>query len=112
MNREEYLRELEAAGFEMSVTGRELVEAANPLTLLRASVSRDWKWWLTGALAAGILAAQFVHRPRRREAPADHHTGAPSGGAAFWVPTMIKLLPAAAVQLVPLFLSLRKTHKE
>ena len=112
MNREQYLRELETAGLEMSASGRGLVEAANPLALLRASVSRDWKWWLTGALAAGILAAQLMHRPRRHEAPAHHHAGAPSGGAAFWVPTLLKLLPTAAAQLVPLFLSLRKARKE
>jgi len=34
-----------------------------------------------------------------------------SGGAAFWVPTLIKLLPAALTQLVPLVLSLRSGRK-
>ena len=110
MNREDYLRELESAGEQMSSSARDLAEAANPVALLRAAVGRNWKWWLPGALAAGFLAAQLMRRPGPSAGRVDR-PGSLSGGAAFWVPTLIKLLPTAAAQIVPLVLSLRSARK-
>ncbi len=110
MNREDYLRELETAGQEMSSSAQDLAAAANPLRLLRESVAGGWKLWLPGALAAGFLAAQLmrpaVGRKGRQDSPASS-----SGGASFWVPVVIKLLPAVTAQLMPLFLSLRSGRK-
>lgn len=106
MKKEDYLRELDAAGFEMTAGLQDLAAAANPVALLRASVARGWRWWLPGAAVAGFVAASLVRsaacHPRRPP-----RQGAPSGGAAFWVPVLLKLLPAATAQLVPLVLSLR-----
>lgn len=58
MNREDYLRELEAAGGELQSKVRELAAAANPLNQLRGEVARDWKWWLPGASVAGFAVAR------------------------------------------------------
>lgn len=110
MNREEYLRELESAGEQMSVSAKDLTDAANPVALLRAAVGRNWKWWLPGALAAGLLAAQLMRRSGHSGGRADR-PGSSSGGAAFWIPTLIKLLPSAAAQIVPLVLSLRSARR-
>jgi hypothetical protein len=38
-------------------------------------------------------------------------TDSAASGAAYWVPVLLKLLPAALTQLVPLFLSLRSGRK-
>ncbi|MBU3664297.1 MAG: hypothetical protein FGM15_00255 [Chthoniobacterales bacterium] len=109
MNREQYLRELDSAGRELLAKGRLLAEAANPINQLRGEVARDWKWWLPGASVAGFAAARLLRMPRGKTAKG---TGAqPQSGAAFWVPTLLKLLPAVLAQLVPLFLSLRSGHK-
>lgn len=110
MNREAYLRELSAAGAELQAKIQNLAEAANPLNHLRNEVSRDWKWWLPGASVAGFAVARLLRpgRPRGRMGEAGV---APSAGAVFWVPTLLKLLPALASQLVPLFLSLRSGRK-
>ncbi len=110
MKREDYLRELEAAGQEMSSSVQNLAAASNPLRLLRESVANGWKWWLPGALAAGFLAAQLVRTTACRKGRPDSST-ASSGGAAFWVPTLLKLMPAVTAQLVPLFLSLRSGRR-
>jgi hypothetical protein len=110
MNREEYLRELDAAGDELQSKIRELATAANPLNQLRSEVSRDWKWWLPGASVAGFAVARLLRLPSGRgKGPTPG--GAPSGGAAVWVPVVLKLLPATLTQLVPLFLSLRSGRK-
>jgi hypothetical protein len=110
MNREEYLRELDAAGGELQAKVRELAVAANPLNQLRSEVARDWKWWLPGASVAGFAAARLLRMPLGR--PKGQSGGSPAAdGAAFWVPTLLKLLPAALTQLVPLFLSLRSGRK-
>lgn len=110
MNREEYLRELSEAGGELQAKVRELAVAANPLNQLRSEVARDWRWWLPGASVAGFAAARFLRMTgRRTKAPA---AGTPAAGsAAFWVPVVLKLLPATLTQLVPLFLSLRSGRK-
>ena len=106
MKKEDYLRELDAAGFEMSAGLQELAAAANPVALLRCSVARGWRWWLPAAAAAGFVAARLLRSPASRPGRPTR-SGGSSGGAAFWVPTLLKLLPAATAQLVPLILSLR-----
>ena len=111
MNREEYLRELEAAGTELQSKVRELAVAANPLNQLRSEVARDWKWWLPGASVAGFAVARFLRLPARRATKRGTAADAAAGGAAFWVPVVLKLLPATLTQLVPLFLSLRSGRK-
>lgn len=108
MNREDYLRELDFAGGELQAKLHDLAAAANPLNQLRSEVARDWKWWLPGASVAGFAAARLLRTPHGGSKRAD---GAPSGGAAFWIPTLLKLLPAALTQLVPLVLSLRSGRK-
>ena len=110
MNREDYLRELAAAGRELQEKIHDLAEAANPLNQLRSEVSRDWKWWLPGASVAGFAVARLL-RPGSSRARAGGAGGTPNAGAVFWVPTLLKLLPAVASQLVPLFLSLRSGRK-
>jgi len=110
MNREDYLRELEAAGGELQSRVRELAAAANPLNQLRGEVARDWKWWLPGASVAGFAVARFLRLPAGR-AVAVGAPPTPGGGAAFWVPVLLKLLPATLTQLVPLILSLRSGRK-
>ena len=110
MKRDDYLRELETAGQEMSSSARDLAAAANPLTLLRESVACGWKWWLPGALAAGFLASQLMRPSVGRKGHGDPSASS-SGGAAFWVPVVLKLLPAVTAQLMPLFLSLRSCRK-
>lgn len=111
MNREEYLRELEQAGRELGLRGRVLAEAANPLNQLRSEVARDWKWWLPGASVAGFAAARLVRGPKggrqRTDTGSQRHTG-----AAYWLPILLKLLPAVLAQLVPLFLGLRSGRKQ
>jgi hypothetical protein len=108
MNREEYLRELETAGNELQSKVRELAVAANPLNQLRSEVARDWKWWLPGASVAGFAVARFLRMPAGRTAK---RGGTGEVAAAFWVPVVLKLLPATLTQLVPLFLSLRSGRK-
>lgn len=110
MNREDYLRELDEAGLELRTKVRDLAEAANPLNQFRSEVARDWKWWLPGASVAGFAAARLLRFPgsKARRGGGD---GPSPDGAAFWVPTLLKLLPAVASQLVPLFLSLRSGRK-
>ncbi len=110
MSREDYLRELASAGLELQARVYELAEAANPLNQLRSEVARDWKWWLPGASFAGFAAARIL-RPVRRARLAGGDGGTPNAGVVFWVPTLLKLLPAVASQLVPLFLSLRSGRK-
>jgi hypothetical protein len=113
MNREDYLRELESAGAEVKTSLAGLLEAANPVSQLRHEVSRDWKWWLPGSASAGLVAAMLLQRPRRQSrGPGQNNSRGPArGGAAYWVPTLLKILPGAIVQLVPLFLSLRSGRK-
>jgi hypothetical protein len=110
MNRDEYLRELESAGLELKAKLHDLAEAANPINQLRSEVARDWKWWLPGASMAGFAVARLLRSGGTRvmRGKSGDQT---SGGAAFWVPTLIKLLPAALTQLVPLVLSLRSGRK-
>ena len=110
MNREQYLRELETAGNDLQSKIRELAVAVNPINQLRSEVARDWKWWLPGASVAGFAAARFLRfgGPSAKRAKAN---AAPVSGAAFWVPTLVKLLPAVLTQLVPLVLSLRSGRK-
>ncbi|MBJ7259090.1 MAG: hypothetical protein JHD33_06070 [Chthoniobacterales bacterium] len=109
MNREEYLRELDVAGRELRFRGETLVEAASPLNMIRHGVTRDWKFWLPGASAAGFVVARLLRRSPSRKAPRSNE--AARSGPAFWVPTLLKLLPSTLVQLVPLFLSLRSGRK-
>ena len=110
MNREQYLRELETAGNDLQAKVRELAVAANPLNQLRSEVARDWKWWLPGASVAGFAAARFL---RLGGSSAKRSTAKEQSvsGAAFWIPTLVKLLPAVLTQLVPLVLSLRSGRK-
>ena len=110
MNREDYLRELASAGRELEEKTHDLAEAANPLNQLRSEVARDWKWWLPGASVAGFAVARLL-RPGSSSARAGRPGSTPNAGAVFWVPTLLKLLPAVASQLVPLFLSLRSGRK-
>jgi len=110
MNREDYLKEIEAAGLELQAKAGDLAEAANPLNQLRSEVARDWKWWLPGASLAGFAAARLF-RSAGTGPRADRTAAAPGAGAAFWVPTLLKLVPAVMTQLVPLFLSLRSGRK-
>lgn len=111
MNRQDYLRELEVAGGELQSRVRELAAAANPLNQLRGEVARDWKWWLPGASVAGFAVARFLRMPTARGASAGGAPHAATGGAGFWVPVLLKLLPATLTQLVPLILSLRSGRK-
>ena len=110
MNREQYLRELETAGKELQSKFSELTVAANPLNQLRSEVVRDWKWWLPGASVAGFAAARFLRfgGAAAKRGPAN---ASPASGAAFWIPALVKLLPAVLTQLVPLVLSLRSGRK-
>ena len=110
MNREDYLRELASAGRELQEKTHDLAEAANPLNQLRSEVARDWKLWLPGASVAGFAVARLL-RPGSSSARAGRPGSTPNAGAVFWVPTLLKLLPAVASQLVPLFLSLRLGRK-
>lgn len=110
MKRDEYLRELESAGLELKAKTHELAEAANPLNQLRSEVARDWKWWLPGASVAGFAVARALRSGSAR-AIRGKAAERPAGGAAFWVPTLLKLAPAALAQLVPLVLSLRSGRK-
>jgi len=110
MNREDYLRELEAAGGELQSKARELAAAANPLNQLRGEVARDWKWWLPGASVAGFAVARFLRLPAGRGA-SGQAPQASVGGAGFWIPVVLKLLPGTLTQLVPLILSLRSGRK-
>lgn len=107
MKREDFLRELDAAGREMRAGARDLAVAANPVNQLRHGVARDWKWWLPGASFAGFAVARWLRRPSRAKVRSKVSKETPSGGAAFWVPLLLRLLPGALTQLVPLFLSLR-----
>ncbi len=106
MNREEYLRELETAGREVQWHGGAFYAAANPVNQLRREIAREWRWWLPGASIVGFLGARLLGR-----AASLHRLGAPEGdvssAAAFWIPTVLKVLPGVLAQLVPLFLSLR-----
>lgn len=106
MNREDYLVELEAAGRDLGRRARVVADAANPLTGLRECVAENWKWWLPAAAVAGFAIARVI-RPSGRGGLPSHD----SGGAAFWVPTLIKLLPSVTAQVVPLILSLRSSRK-
>lgn len=109
MNREDYLRELDSAGRELRRSGEHLVSAANPINQLRHGVAHEWKWWLPGASVAGFALARLLRSPGRK-----HKVGkndAARTGSAFWVPLLVKLVPAALAQLVPLFLSLRSGRK-
>jgi hypothetical protein len=108
MNRDEYLRELDAAGGELQAKIHDLAAAANPLNQLRSEVVRDWKWWLPGASVAGFAVARLLRMPRGR-GPLKEHPGA--AGATFWIPLLLKLLPGALTQLMPLVLSLRSGRK-
>ena len=110
MNREDYLRELASAGRELQEKTHDLAEAANPLNQLRSEVARDWKWWLPGASVAGFAVARLL-RPGSSSARAGRPGSTPNAGAVFWVPTLLKLLPAVASQLVPLFWSFRSGRK-
>ena len=109
MNREDYLRELDAAGGDLKRNVEALLSAANPVKLVSSGVASGWKWWLPGASIAGFALARFLRRPRRPRKRGAEPT--PSDGAAYWVPTLIKLLPRLLTQLVPLFLSLRSARK-
>lgn len=111
MNREEYLRQLDSAGDELFAKGQLLVSAANPLNQLRDEVARDWKWWLPGASVAGFAAARWFRLPRGKGVRGDMGSSG-QGGAAFWVPTLLKLLPAILAQLVPVFLNFRAGRKQ
>ena len=110
MNREQYLRELESAGAELKNKAHDLAEAANPLNQLRSEVARDWKWWLPGASVAGFAAARLLRTGSARALRVASGEQ-PPGGAAYWIPVLLKLLPAALTQLVPLVLSLRSGRK-
>lgn len=109
MNREDYLRELESAGGQLRRSGQALAAAANPVSQLRHGVANDWKWWLPGASVAGFAFARLLRRPARSRKPGKNE--APRSGAVFWVPLLLKLLPAVLAQMVPLFLSLRSGRK-
>lgn len=109
MNREQYLSELETAGNELQAKVHELAAAANPLNQLRSEVARDWRWWLPGASVAGFAAARLLRSGGKTKT--GKAGSAPVSGAAFWVPTLVKLLPAVLTQLVPLVLSLRSGRK-
>jgi len=110
MKREEYLRELESAGLALKARTHELAEAVNPINQLRSEVARDWKWWLPGASVAGFAVARVLRSGGTR-AIRGKSAERPAGGAAFWVPTLLKLAPAAIAQLLPLLLSLRSGGK-
>lgn len=109
MNREEYLRQLDSAGTELLAKSQLLVAAANPINQLRGEVARDWKWWLPGASVAGFAVARWFRLPRGKAARGTG--GSAQSGAAFWVPMLLKLLPAIIAQLVPVFLSFRTGRK-
>lgn len=106
MNREQYLVELDDAGRELGRSARMAADAANPLKGLRECVAANWKWWLPAAAAAGFAAARVIRSsgPRGSTVPG-------GGAAAFWIPTLVKLLPAVTTQIVPLILSLRTARK-
>jgi hypothetical protein len=113
MNREDYLRELDSAGRELKRSGANLVSAANPINQLRHGVAHEWKWWLPGASVAGFALARLLRRPARQanQAKAAGQNAAQTG-AAFWIPLLVKWVPAALAQLAPLLLSLRSGRKQ
>lgn len=107
MNREDYLRELEAASEDWNRSIRELAVAANPINQLRHGITKDWKWWLPGATVAGFAAARMLLWPRGAKS-----VGKPGlSGAAFWISTLVKVLPSLLTQLAPVILSLRSDRK-
>jgi hypothetical protein len=106
MNREDYLLELDDAGRELGRRARVAAEAANPLNGLRESVAENWKWWLPAAAVAGFAVARTLSPAGRTAASAG------GGGAAFWIPTLVRLLPTVTAQIVPLILSLRSPRGE
>lgn len=107
MKREDFLRELDVTGREMRSGAKDLAAAANPINQLKHGVARDWKWWLPGASFAGFAVARWLRRPACPKPRLREGREAPAGGAMFWVPLLLKVLPGALTQLVPLFLSLR-----
>jgi hypothetical protein len=111
MKRDDYLREIEAAANELQARTHDLAVAANPLNQLRSGVVRDWKWWLPGASAAGFVAARLLRRSPDGNAPRRGSGPSAVTGATFWIPTLLKLMPALLSQLVPLFLSVRSGRK-
>jgi hypothetical protein len=106
VNREDFLREIDEAGRQLRSSGRELAAAANPVNQLRAGVAKDWRWWLPGASVAGFAVARLLRRPVGPPSVRSAREGV-AGGAAFWVPLLLRLVPGALTQLMPLFLSLR-----
>lgn len=109
MKREDHIRRVEEAEQALVMATSHLAEVANPVNQLRRRVAGDWQWWLPGAAIAGFVLATF-RRPPSTARPARSRGGAPTG-AAFWIPTLLRLLPAASAQLIPLFLSLRNDRK-
>lgn len=107
MNREDYMREIAAAGRELFSRAEELSAAANPVALLKASISREWKWWVPSAAVAGFVLARLL----RAQGPGGGKSSPSSSGAAYWVPVVAKLVPALATQIVPLILSLRSRRE-
>ncbi len=109
MKKEDYLREMESAGQDLSISIQRFVTAANPVSLLRGSVSRGWQWWLPSAAVTGFTGAKLLRSVFRGKKKTKEV--ATVSGAAFWIPTLLKLMPAALVQIVPLILSLCSSRK-
>lgn len=111
MKKEDYLREIKSAGHDLSIGVKKLGVAVNPLGLLRTSISQKWHWWLPAAGAGGFITSKILRaitcgkkKTRGKDAPRP-------AGAAYWIPILLKFLPAMTAQLVPLILSLRSNRK-
>lgn len=111
MKKEDYLREMKSAGHDLSAGAQKLGAAVNPVSLLRSSISRGWQWWLPGAAVGGFAVSKILRAARRGKKTQGATAASPSSGAAFWVPVLLKLLPAMTAQIVPLILSLRSSRK-
>lgn len=112
MKKEDYLREMKAAGHDLSAGARKLGAAASPVGLLRCSISRGWQWWLPAAAVGGFAISKILRAARRDKKTHGATAASPSSGAAFWVPALLKLLPAMTAQIVPLILSLRAGRRQ
>ena len=106
MNREDYLRELDAAGQTVHLRLHEIGTALRPANVVR----RRWKWWLSGASLPGFALARFCRCSSRQKSPS-RLVSAAAGGAAFWVPLLLKTAPTILRQLLPLFLSFQDRPK-
>lgn len=99
MTRDEYLRQISESRRTMRDEWAVFRQEVNPLTHLRRSVRRDWRWWLPGAALAGF-GASLVTRLRGGRPRAAGKAAQPAAGKAFWIPLILKWTLPLAGQIV------------